>query len=94
MAHFGPQLDQHEVSYDVAALDEDDKELRRILHTSIKKVTDDIEQRFNFNTAISSMMELVNGLYAYKEKKNNPNAGLVLKQFHLVQPVSICSAHY
>ena len=67
VAHFGPQLDQHVVSYDVAALDEDDKELRRILHTSIKKVTDDIEQRFNFNTAISSMMELVNGLYAYKE---------------------------
>ena len=79
VAHFAPQLEQHVVSYDVAALDEDDKELRRILHTSIKKVTDDIEQRFNFNTAISAMMELVNGLYAYKEKKNNPNAGLVFE---------------
>ncbi len=79
VAHFEPQLAQHEVSYDPAVFDADDKELRRVLHTSIKKVTDDIEQRFNFNTAISAMMELVNALYAYKEKKNNPNAGLIFE---------------
>lgn len=77
VAHFEPQLAEHAAGYDVAALDADDKELRRILHTSIKKVTDDIEQRFNFNTAISAMMELVNALYAYKEKKTEPNAGLI-----------------
>ena len=45
-----------------------DKDLRRLLHSTIKKVTDDIEQRFNFNTAISAIMELVNGLYPYREK--------------------------
>ena len=52
-------------------------ELRRVLHNTIKKVTDDIEQRFNFNTAISAMMELVNALYVYKEAQKNYNAGLV-----------------
>lgn len=47
----------------------EDKELRRLVHTTIKRVTDDIEQRFNFNTAISAIMELVNGLYHYREKE-------------------------
>jgi len=47
-----------------------DKDLRRLLHATIKKVTDDIEQRFNFNTAISAIMELVNGLYLYREKED------------------------
>lgn len=53
----------------------EDKDLLRLLHQTIKKVTEDIELRFNFNTAISSIMELVNGLYHYKEKEN-PNYGL------------------
>ncbi len=44
------------------------KELRRITHQTIKKVGEDIETRFNFNTAISSIMELVNALYTYKDK--------------------------
>ena len=39
--------------------------LRRASHASLKKVTVDIEERFNFNTAISSIMELVNALYNY-----------------------------
>ncbi|MEG0970504.1 MAG: leucine--tRNA ligase [Acidaminococcaceae bacterium] len=77
VAHFEPQLAEHITVCAEQELDEVDKELRRVLHTSIKKVTDDIEQRFNFNTAISSMMELVNALYAYKEKQAQPKAGLV-----------------
>jgi leucyl-tRNA synthetase len=32
-------------------------------HEAIKKVTNDIEERFHFNTAISAVMELVNALY-------------------------------
>lgn len=44
-----------------------EKELRRLTHTTIKRVTDDISKRFNFNTAISSIMEMVNGLYHYRE---------------------------
>lgn len=47
---------------------EDDLVLRRIVHRTIRKVTEDVSQRFNFNTAISSIMEMVNAMYAYKEK--------------------------
>ncbi len=41
--------------------------MRRLVHTTIKRVTDDAGTRFNFNTAISAIMELVNGLYQYRE---------------------------
>jgi len=53
-------------------LSKQDKEMRRITHYTVKKVTEDISQRFNFNTAISSIMELVNAMYQYKDLEN-PN---------------------
>ena len=74
---FETVLAQKVTEYDHSNLNEADKDLRRVLHSSIKKVTNDIETRFNFNTAISTMMELVNALYAYKEAVKEPNAGLV-----------------
>lgn len=74
---FMPEIEQKVTSYDPATLSEADKDLRRVLHSTIKKVTADIDVRFNFNTAISSLMELVNALYAYKEAVAAPNAGLV-----------------
>ena len=74
---FEAVLAQKVTEYDHSNLSEADKDLRRVLHSSIKKVTSDIEIRFNFNTAISTMMELVNALYAYKEAVKEPNAGLV-----------------
>ena len=74
---FEDVLAQKVTEYDHSNLTEADKDLRRVLHSSIKKVTNDIETRFNFNTAISTMMELVNALYAYKEAAKEPNAGLV-----------------
>lgn len=74
---FEAVLAQKVTEYDHSNLSEADKDLRRVLHGSIKKVTNDIETRFNFNTAISTMMELVNALYAYKEAAKEPNAGLI-----------------
>ena len=74
---FEDVLAQKVTEYDHSNLSEADKDLRRVLHSSIKKVTNDIETRFNFNTAISTMMELVNALYAYKEAAKELNAGLV-----------------
>ncbi len=52
---------------DPSSLDDSEKKLRFAVHGSIKKVTDDCD-RFSFNTAISSIMEMVNAIYAYKEK--------------------------
>ncbi|MCL1789802.1 MAG: leucine--tRNA ligase [Peptococcaceae bacterium] len=49
-------------------LGKDTREMLRRIHMTIKKVTYDIGVRFNFNTAISAVMELVNELYLYKEK--------------------------
>jgi leucyl-tRNA synthetase len=49
-------------------LPEDLRALRRKTHLTIKKVTEDIENRFHFNTAISAIMELVNLLYQNEEK--------------------------
>ncbi|MGN0702312.1 MAG: leucine--tRNA ligase [Lentihominibacter sp.] len=49
----------------------EDKELNRILNDTIRRVSNDIEERFNFNTAISAVMELVNELYKYREGNVN-----------------------
>jgi leucyl-tRNA synthetase len=40
-----------------------EKDLRRKIHSTIKEVTDDLEGNFQFNTAISRIMELVNQIY-------------------------------
>lgn len=48
-------------------LTKDETALRRELHRAIKKVTEDLDGRFNFNTAISTIMELVNAMYQYKD---------------------------
>jgi leucyl-tRNA synthetase len=40
------------------------RELRRMIHRTIKKVTEDIEDRFHFNTAIAAVMELFNAISA------------------------------
>ncbi|ABO24795.1 leucine--tRNA ligase [Shewanella loihica] len=50
------------VALNVASLDSAQKELRRELHKTIAKVGDDIERRQMFNTAIASVMELMNRL--------------------------------
>lgn len=51
------------------ALSAESSGIRQLTHRTIKKVTDDIE-RFNFNTAISAIMEFVNGLQKYNESPN------------------------
>jgi leucyl-tRNA synthetase len=44
-----------------------ERALRRKTHETIRRVTGDIEERMHLNTAISSLMELVNELYAFSE---------------------------
>ena len=46
---------------------ESEKALRRKTHDTIRRATVDIEERMHLNTAVSSMMELVNELYAFSE---------------------------
>jgi leucyl-tRNA synthetase len=47
---------------DAAALNADQKEMRRRVHDTIAKVSDDISRRYTFNTAIAAVMELTNHL--------------------------------
>lgn len=51
---------------------EADKSLAYWMNYAIKKVSDDVGDRFNFNTAISTIMEMVNEMYRYKEGDINP----------------------
>jgi len=44
------------------------KTFRRLIHQTIKRVTDDIENGFHFNTAISAVMELVNALHGFEQQ--------------------------
>jgi len=46
--------------------------LYKTTHATIKKVTNDIEDRYHFNTAISAIMELVNACYGIDENHNDP----------------------
>lgn len=62
--------------YDFVVESKDDKHLNNKLNFAIKKVSDDVGGRFMFNTAISSIMELVNEMYKYKDIEN-PNIGLL-----------------
>jgi len=46
---------------------EAERALRRKTHDTIRRVTSDIEERMHLNTAVSSLMELVNELYSFSE---------------------------
>ncbi|GAB4334211.1 MAG: leucine--tRNA ligase [Candidatus Abyssubacteria bacterium] len=60
-----------------ADLNDIERELRRVAHATAKKVTEDIEERFHFNTAISALMEMVNSMYSLDLERVRP---VVLKE--------------
>lgn len=79
--------------YDVLVLTPEEKELRRVLHATIKKVTADIDGRFMFNTAISSIMELVNAFYKFKGS-DNVNKNLIREVvFGLIKLIAPFAPH-
>jgi leucyl-tRNA synthetase len=45
-----------------------ERALRRKTHDTIRRATVDIEERMHLNTAVASLMELVNELYAFSER--------------------------
>lgn len=72
LGQFAETIKGAPASYDAATLSTEEAELRRVLHATIKKVTEDVRDRFMFNTAISSIMELVNAFYAFQDKELAP----------------------
>ena len=51
-----------------------DKDMRARTNNTLKKVTEDLNDRFGFNTAIAALMELINDLYKYKELDDRNDA--------------------
>ena len=61
------------------------RELRRMTHVTIRRVTEDIQIRMQFNTAIAAIMELVNHLYSFRDewavlKEKSEEARSVLRE--------------
>ncbi|MBB3140040.1 leucine--tRNA ligase [Halomonas organivorans] len=56
---------------DVALLNDDQRELRRKTHETIKKASDDIGRRTTFNTAIAAVMELTNALGRFQNDSDD-----------------------
>ena len=52
------------------------RNLYRLIHRTIKKVTEDIESRFHFNTAIAAIMELFNALTASVQGESKLGIGM------------------
>lgn len=51
-----------------------DKDMRAKANNTLKKVTEDLNDKFGFNTAIAALMELINDLYKYKELEDRNDA--------------------
>ena len=59
---------------DVRQLDDPQRDLRRQVHETIAKVSDDVARRMTFNTAIAAVMELINALYKFEDSSPNGRA--------------------
>ena len=92
VAHFQDAIKEGLDDYDHSTLTTEEKSLRRTLHQTIKKVTEDVGERFMFNTAISAVMELVNAFYGFQDKAVHP--GLVRElSFALVKMLAPFAPH-
>jgi leucyl-tRNA synthetase len=59
---------------DPAALDQEQREIRRLVHDTIAKVSDDVSRRYTFNTAIAAIMELSNHLSRFEDASHQGRA--------------------
>ncbi len=66
-AHVGSQQ-VDVVTLEVKQLNAEQKAIRRKLHETIAKVSDDFERRHTFNTAIAAVMELMNELNRFSDE--------------------------
>ena len=64
-------------SGDGRGLSPEARQIQRKLHQTIKRVSDDFQGRWHFNTCIAAIMELVNQLYAVEDKISSVPAPLL-----------------
>lgn len=67
------ELKNNDNNFDSSSISTDEKKLIKKLHQTIKHVNIDVSERLHFNTAISSLMELLNQISSclYEGKKSN-----------------------
>ena len=65
--HWAPALSNGVKGTAFDEITDAERAVRRKTHDTIRRVTVDIEERMHLNTAVSSLMELVNDLYAFSE---------------------------
>lgn len=84
------KLDYH---FDVNSLSKKDENMVREVHISIKKITNDIENEFQFNTVISRYREFTNAIYEYTKDENSINYDVLsfalLTLLKLISPVCV-----
>ncbi|MDH4275578.1 MAG: class I tRNA ligase family protein, partial [Gammaproteobacteria bacterium] len=59
---------------DTSALTDAQRDLRRATHTTLNKVSNDIEKRYTFNTSIAAVMELLNTVGKFTDTTSNGRA--------------------
>jgi leucyl-tRNA synthetase len=62
----GASANQDLITHHASLITPEERQLRYATHRTILKVTEDVSTRFNFNTAVSAIMELVNAVYQYQ----------------------------
>lgn len=85
------------VALDVAALNDAQKELRRKVHETIQKVSDDVERRQTFNTAIAATMELCNSISKFADSSDQGRAvtrEALTAVVQLLAPITPHLTHY
>ena len=65
------------------------KKLIRKTHQTIKKVTEDLDGGFHFNTAISAIMELVNEVYDVQTKVSSKNSVLIKRLNEAIENIVV-----
>jgi leucyl-tRNA synthetase len=74
------------VALQSATLTKDEKDLRRVIHTAIKEVTDDLQGDYQFNTAIAELMKLSNALSETAAKSSPVYAEGIITLVQLLAP--------
>jgi len=78
---------------DAAKLDGSQKEIRRLLHDTIAKVSDDISRRYTFNTAIAAVMELTNHLARFSARSGQSRAVVQESWMNIVRLMAPITPH-
>jgi len=74
-------------------LDGEQREIRRLVHDTIVKVSDDISRRYTFNTAIAAVMELTNHLAKFDAKQGQSRAVVQEAWLNIVRLLAPITPH-